>query len=330
VTVRKLSLCPGRGFQALTQRVVGIAQSVGIAVSDCGDETSDAVAILGLDRDVLRVHAEMRVQKPIFVIEPPGYSIFYASTPFEHLFEALSRLATGSYRVEEVRRLRAVIDRSETVYALNEVAVFPSRSAVTMEYRVSVDGSELWRDVADGVIVASQTGSTAYAFSAGGPILLRGVEAYVIVPVNSMDPSKRAVVVPSRSITVIDELVCRTPCEVIADGSVRKRVSERVEVTYDQQPALFIKLSLEPPSEIKRRLIEELRQLPPSAKYVLKMLELYGDMTASRIAELTGLPPRTVRHALAVLVKRGLVKRIPSPENAKKFLYRAVTATRLE
>jgi len=57
------------------------------------------------------------------------------------------------------------------------------------------------------------------------------------------------------------------------------------------------------------------------------MLELYGDMTASQIAELTGLPPRTVRHALAVLIKRGLVKRVPSPENAKKFLYRAVTAS---
>lgn len=331
-SISSVLLYLGRGGPYLRDRVVRLLREnrlrlVGMVGEDGRPETldADAVIVVGMDSDVLKA-VQLVAPKPIplFPVSPPGYTAFFASAEWETLEEGLRRLALGDYRVEAFSMIKSVIDGGRSVYALNEAALFPSRSAALVEYTLKVDGELLWRDRADGIIVSTPTGSTAYAFSAGGPMVLRGADVFTVVPVNSLNPMRRALVVPASSTISLEDVNSLYPCEVVVDGVIRARVRGRVEAVKAEKPALFLRLSagLSDVIERRERISGELRDMPPSAKFVLKMLETYRELSVKELVEVTGLPERTVRHALATLLSRGLVKRSINLRDARQRVYR--------
>lgn len=118
---------------------------------------------------------------------------------------ALKRFLAGSYRIEERMRLQVAVQRAGTVTsrfrALNEAVVEKSQMGHTVRLDVELDGQPFTSYVSDGLILATPTGSTAYAFSAGGPIV---------------DPRHRAVLMaPVAAHMLFDRaLVLRPDCEV--------------------------------------------------------------------------------------------------------------------
>ncbi len=289
-------------------------------------ESSELVIVIGGDREVLQTfHKIGKAKVPVLGINESNESGFLTEVSIKDFREVLKKLMDGEYRIEEATRLGVIVDDKELPPALNEVAVFSSKSATLMEYLLNVDKEVIWRDYSDGVMVSTPTGSTAYSMSAGGPMVLRDVGAFVVVSVNSLDVTRRPLIVSDKSYIEISEISSSHRCEVVVDGTYRIKVAERVDAFKFPEPARFVR-----PAESSKamekmvkkvRLAEELLKMPPSAKLILKTLEYEGPLTQRDLAKKTMLPDRTTRLALALLVERGLVKRRSTLRDARQKVY---------
>lgn len=124
---------------------------------------------------------------------------FLTELPLADLYPALEAVAKGEYAVESRSMLRCVLVREGNViathYALNDVVVSKSAIARLNYFELFVDSEFVSSYKADGLIIATPTGSTAYSLGAGGPILKPDVDAFVITPVSPHGLTHRPVVV---------------------------------------------------------------------------------------------------------------------------------------
>lgn len=309
----------GGASRDVVDLVTSAARKAGLDVALLGPEAlakdADLLAVLGSDRDVLQAfqeHGDAGV--PILGISDATGSAFLTDVPLRTLRDGLQRVAKGEYRLEQCNRLAVAVDGTGLPSALNEVAIFPARSAVLMEHRLAIDGEEVYRDYSDGLIVATPTGSSAYAMSAGGPLVFPESRVFVLVSVNSMDISRRPLVVPDTARLEVSEITARSRCEVVIDGLHRQEVKEEVEIRAGR-PGSLVRIDGGSPRRMEAirriRSTEEIMKMPPSAKLVLKTIEYEGPLTAKEVAAKTLLPPRTVRHAVSLLLQSGLVGRAP-------------------
>lgn len=283
------------------------------------------VIILGTDRDFLEsIHSSRDTEAVYMLLNPPGYTSFFSTTSWDNVSEALSKLTTNEYYVEEYSRLSVSIDGVDHHYALNELAVFADRSGILITYTLEIDGEILWNDTGDGLIVSTPVGSTGYALSAGGPIVIKNASVLILVPVNSINPMRKPLVTPDSSTIVIKDLVSRVSCVAIIDGVIRRRIQRFVEIKKSDTPLLVLKLEKRISESIvrKKMIAMEFEDLPPSAKFIYKMLEIHGEMSIKDLVEITGLPERTVRHAIRILLEKGLVTRLLSLRDVRVSIYR--------
>ncbi len=280
--------------------------------------------ILGEDKDVLKaLHYVKSRDMLILGVSKTENNSFLMETTVERLDDALRAFSKKEYSVEYSSRLKAVVDSVETPYALNELAIFPRKSATILEYSLYINGEFVWRDIGDGLIVSTPVGSTAYALSTGGPIIHPHAKVVSIVPVNSLNLTRRPLVAPLESIIEIRDIVSNSACEVIVDGGYRIRTVNQVMVKKGED-AGFIRLSdalLARRLEKKARMSIDISSLPPSAKLILKVLEYEGALTQKDIVKKTMLPARTVRHALAILVGNNFVRKRPLIRDPRQDLY---------
>jgi NAD+ kinase len=141
---------------------------------------------------------------------------FLTDVEAEQLERALSMFAVGEHRVLERSMLDAAVDDGPRVVALNEV-VIRSPEVVSARIRVHVEGVVLGDFDADGMVVATATGSTAYALSAGGPPIDPRVQATVLVPLAVHGLDSRALVLPNTADIRLD--VVRGSMVAAADGA---------------------------------------------------------------------------------------------------------------
>jgi len=125
--------------------------------------------------------------------------------------------------------------------ALNDIVVAPAKPALAMRYSLWLDGEKVWDDCGDGLIVATPTGSTAYAFSAGGPVVPHGSPVLVIATMNSVG-RKPALVVPDGCRIELRGISSPAGCEVVADGQERKRCPGRIAVRKSRHPIMLVRL----------------------------------------------------------------------------------------
>jgi len=289
-------------------------------------KTYDMILAVGGDGDVLRVFQKMGSESiPVLGVSEADGESFLTDVGISNFKQALKDIASSNYLVEEATRLEVLVDDTNLPPVLNEAALFPTRSASFIEYLLKVDGEVIWRDYGDGLILATPTGSTAYAMSAGGPMVHPKAAVFLLVPVNSVDVTRRPLIVNDSSIIEIDEINSRYDCEVILDGIMRLKVENGIKARKASAPAKIIRLKgiSATESKIRRKvkLAEELLKMPPSAKLVLKTLEYEGPLGQREISAKTLLPPRTTRLALRLLLSKGLIKRTQDLRDARHRLY---------
>lgn len=289
-------------------------------------KTFDMVLVVGGDGDVLRAFHKMGSENiPVLGVSESDGESFLTDVGISNLKQALQDIASSNYLVEEAARLEVLVDDKTLPPVLNEAALFPTRSASFIEYLLKVDGEAVWRDYGDGLILATPTGSTAYAMSAGGPMVHPKAAIFLLVPVNSVDVTRRPLIVNDTSTIEINEINSRYDCEAVLDGIMRVKVESGIKAKKATAPAKIIRLkgSSATESKIRRkvRLAEELLKMPPSAKLVLKTLEYEGPLGQREISEKTLLPPRTARLALKLLLSKGLIKRTQVLRDARHRLY---------
>jgi NAD+ kinase len=171
----------------------------------------DALITFGGDGTLLRGARLMGAREiPILGVNL-GRVGFLTSVTRDTLDPALDTLVAGRYLIERRLALRAGIRDAEgetrsTQMAVNDVAVHKGGVARVIRVNVYIQGENVGPYSSDGIIVATPTGSTAYSLSAGGPIVVPGVEAMVVTPIAAHTLAVRPLVVPATYRIVIEPI----------------------------------------------------------------------------------------------------------------------------
>lgn len=295
-------------------------------ISKSKAKQADCIIVLGGDKGVRNYfHRTFDSTSPVLGISEGEASGFLAQIELREFSSYVGILKKQNFTVEEVPRLGVKIDGKNVYPVLNDVAVFSSKSAMLMEHTLRVNGEEVWHDNSDGIIVSTPIGSSAYSMSAGGPVLFQDAAVFEIISVNSLDVTRRPIIVSNDSSIEIDDISARLHCEVVLDGLDRYKVNKTVECTQFFPHAKIIRLKKDSTAisalAKKVHLAEELLSMPPSSKLLLKTLEYEGALTQKDLANKTLLPDRTVRLALSHLLKKGYVKKKVSIRDARQKIY---------
>lgn len=164
-------------------------------------------------------------QRPILGINL-GRLGFLTDIPAADMESRIISVLQGQYETEQRLMLRIRIERNgETCYdqlALNDVVLHKVQMAHMIEFEVAIDNRFVLSQRSDGLIIATPTGSTAYALSAGGPILHPSLEALTLVSINPHSMSNRPIVVASTSRIEIHSSEQRNqPAQITCDGHVK-------------------------------------------------------------------------------------------------------------
>ncbi len=160
----------------------------------------DLAIVLGGDGTMLGVGRELAKYNTPLVGINQGRLGFVTDIPLQLFMEPLSAILAGEYEEEIRSMIRARVMRDgECVFqalAFNDVVVNRGGTSGMVELRVEVDGQLVANQRADGLIIATPTGSTAYALSAGGPIIHPTVPCWVMAPIAPHMLSNRPIVIP--------------------------------------------------------------------------------------------------------------------------------------
>lgn len=206
--------------------------------------------VLGGDGTILRAAEIVRDSTCPLMGVNLGHVGFLAEAERENLDETVRRAISREYEVEERMTIdvAVLVDDVEVhrTWALNEATIEKSQPGKMIEVVVEVGGRPLSSFGCDGVVMATPTGSTAYAFSAGGPVVWPNIDALLLVPLSAHALFARPLVVAPTSVLAV-ELLDRTPSPGIlwCDGrrSVPIAPGTRVEVTRSAVPVRLARLS---------------------------------------------------------------------------------------
>ena len=186
-------------FERDTALNTGVTDFEMIGPQEMG-QRCDIAVVVGGDGTMLGIARELARWKMPLVGINQGRLGFITDIAIQQYKDALAPMVAGDFEEESRSMLEGDVWRDgEKIYeglSLNDVVVSRGASASMVELRVDVDGDFVANMRADGLIVATPTGSTAYALSAGGPILHPAISGWVMVPIASHTLSNRPIVLP--------------------------------------------------------------------------------------------------------------------------------------
>lgn len=240
----------GRGIGVVVEENAGRGPEASL---DLSAEDVDLVLALGGDGTFLRA-GRLAVGTDIPVL---GINIgrlgFLTAIPDSYLEDGLDQVVSGEAVLEHRFRLKAVIEtegslRPTSFFALNDVVVHTSGAArvtpLTLSVGNGVEMEEVGSFSADGVIVSTPTGSTAYSMSAGGPIIAPEVEAVVVTPICPHSLAVRPLVLPAHRPICVGSLDPEAEHQLTIDGQVVHELDpgERVFVAREERPLSLVRL----------------------------------------------------------------------------------------
>jgi NAD+ kinase len=223
--------------------------SVTVVEEACAAEGTELVLVLGGDGTILRAAELARPAGVPMLGVNLGHVGFLAEAEPAGLASAIDSIVEHNYTVEERMTVDAEISVDDVVlgnaWALNEVSLERTNRERMLEIAVAVDERPLLRFGCDGVLCATPTGSTAYAFSAGGPIVWPDVEGLLIVPNAAHALFARPIVVAPSCVVDIDLLSAGHEAILSCDGrrSLAVPPGARVRVRRGAQPVRIARLA---------------------------------------------------------------------------------------
>ncbi len=184
------------------------ALSLGGAYSHCDvldlPEHVDAIVVVGGDGTLLAVARDLAAHKTPLIGINQGQLGFMTDIALQSFEYDLAQVLAGTYTVESRSMIEGHLIRAQrtivSALALNDAVISRGASASMVDVSIAVDGTLAYRLRADGIVVATPTGSTAYSLSANGPIVHPSVAGLLIAPVAPQTLSNRPIVLPSDSV----------------------------------------------------------------------------------------------------------------------------------
>ncbi|MDN8576110.1 NAD kinase [Corynebacterium sanguinis] len=227
----------------------------------------ELVLVLGGDGTFLRAANYAHEQDvPVLGINL-GHVGFLAEWEQESLDEAIGRVIDRTYRIEDRMTIDVVVTDTENNeigkgWALNEASIENVNRTRVMDAILEVDYRPVSSFGCDGVLISTPTGSTAYAFAAGGPVLWPEVEALLVVPNNAHALFTKPLVVSPRSMVAVESESSTGVANVVLDGfrTIEMPPGSRVEAVRGRRPVRWVRLDEHPFTD---RLVHKF-QLPVS------------------------------------------------------------------
>jgi len=223
-----------------------VAQQLGMEgtpIKTMENEGVDFIISVGGDGTILRTIHKMDDPIPILGINM-GTLGFLVDIEPKDAIKTIDDLLI-EFEVDTRSRLRVMLNDRPLPPATNEVTLITASPAKIIEFEIIVDGSLMEDFRADGVIVATSTGSTAYAMSAGGPIVDPRVDAIVLVPMAPFKLSSRPWVMPGDSLIEVNLKIPEKYALVVIDGQNIATISakDKMLISRAETPARFVKAS---------------------------------------------------------------------------------------
>jgi NAD+ kinase len=234
-----------------------------VPASDQAAEGAELVIVLGGDGSLLRAAELSRpAQVPLIGVNL-GHVGFLAEAEPDGLADLVDRVVARQYTVEERMTIDVTVrsNGSATVlgWALNEATVEKAARERMVEVITEVDGRPLSRWGCDGVVCSTPTGSTAYAFSAGGPVVWPDVEALLMVPISAHALFAPPMVLSPKSVLAIELITGHETSGAVLWCDGRRKVDlppgARVEVRRGALPVLLARLEWPGPAGFTDRLV---------------------------------------------------------------------------
>ncbi len=224
---------------------------------DLEDMDVDMVVAIGGDGTILRTQSFISHKKIPLIGINMGTVGFLTEIDPENAFTAIKEVLAGNYFVERRNQLLVWHDH-DLPLALNEVVLMTRKPAKMLHIQISVDDEIMEELRADGLIIATPSGSTAYSMSAGGPIIDPKVKAFIIVPICPFKLGARPTVVSDESIIKVKLLREGKKAIAVIDGQFEEEINYMDEIIFRKSDncAYFVRLT----KDFYRKVREKLTQ----------------------------------------------------------------------
>jgi len=203
---------------------------------------TDFIITIGGDGTILRTCVSIPKPEPPILAINMGVRGFLTEVEPKKALTAVDKCLKGQFTIEKCMKLSITADGTKLPEALNEVLISADEPAKLLYARILKDEEPILNCQADGLMVATQTGSTGYSLSAGGPVLDPSVDAFVLTPVCALSVFRSIVFPAGSSLTV--EVVRPRRILVVIDGHSRQILSSRLTsltVTRSKHVTSFIR-----------------------------------------------------------------------------------------
>jgi len=217
---------------------------------------TDFIITIGGDGTILRTAITLPKPEPPILAINMGVRGFLTEVEPENAFEAVEKILKGDYKIEKSVKVSFMAGEEKLPDALNDVVISAGEPSKILYAQICKDGKPILKFQADGLIVATQTGSTGYSLSAGGPVLDPAVTAFVITPICALTVFRSLVFPEGSTITLNifrpDEIL------VLIDGKYRKLVNAKeltLKVTVSKNVTSFIRFENDFYDRLRSRLL---------------------------------------------------------------------------
>jgi NAD+ kinase len=215
-------------------------------LSEIDPKSIDFIISLGGDGTILRVfHAHPEISAPIMPINLGGLGIM-ADITTKEIEPTHENLLHGRFHIENRIMMEGVLGSEKRLLAVNEFVFHRGHVPSLIELAVTIDGDYLNTFSADGIIISTPTGSTAYSLAAGGPILTPELEAFVLTPICPHTLSNRPIVLMPKVSIEVTYINSYGDIELINDGFSHSSMSKGETFTLRRSDEFF-KLVVHPP-----------------------------------------------------------------------------------
>lgn len=245
-----LALCDSAGIEAVLPQKLDYANRPSYDVCDrVSLKQMDMAVSLGGDGTLLqmtRFLSPLRI--PVFGVNF-GKLGFLAEIELKELPEALAKLLAGEYEMEERSQLQACVWRDGKVlidaHALNDMVVAKGHFSKLAHLSLRVNGKQSGNYAADGIIMATATGSTAYSLSAGGPLVHPSLDVTIITPICAHALYTRPLLIPMDNTIELNAVPPYEELLLSADGEIVTAIAETDTVRIGKSPdkVSFIRLN---------------------------------------------------------------------------------------